>query len=154
VVDRLERELGGLRWRSVGVLGYAYREDVKEDAFTVASRLIALLEERGASVYVHDPLYSARELTSKQLHPFDLADPPPLDAIVLQAGHREYDGLDFARFVGLQVVVDGRNRLTPDQIPPTVRYLGIGRGATRTELASANGVDPAMVFIHENGATV
>ncbi|MCC6790181.1 MAG: nucleotide sugar dehydrogenase [Thermomicrobiales bacterium] len=134
-VGRLEAELGGLEACTVGILGYAYRENVKEDAFTVAARLIQLLRARGAAVVVHDPHFTRHELIRKRLVPFEPDDPPRLDALVLQAAHREYEDLDFLRFEGLRVVVDGRNAVAPERLPPSVRYLGIGRGATRSEIA-------------------
>jgi nucleotide sugar dehydrogenase len=147
-VERLENELGDLRTRRVAILGYAYREDVKEDSFTVAARLVRLLEQRRAHVLVHDSLYSKEELLERHLEPYDLADPGWTDAVVLQAAHQDYRDLDLGRIPGLRVVVDGRNSIDRSMLPASVRYIGIGRigsvpvaasiGADRDQTVSAN----------------
>lgn len=156
-VERLETELGSLHTHAVAVLGFAYREDVKEDAFSVAARLIRLLEDRGAKVYVHDPMYSDDELRNRGLSPFSLSDPPQIDAMVLQAAHRAYRHLDLSHFPGLRVMLDGRNALSHSSIPPTVRYIGVGRDMPERELLSnhaATGYESSFATYLEDGATL
>jgi nucleotide sugar dehydrogenase len=126
-VQRLAEALGGLEGCSIAVLGYAYREDVKGDAFTVAQRLIALLRERGARPLLHDPLYEPAELERLGFEPFNLDNPEPVSAIVLQAAHSAYQGLQLDRIPRLRVVFDGRNALDPATVPEHVCYLGVGR---------------------------
>lgn len=126
-VKQLGHALGGLTGCTIAVLGYAYRENVKEDAFTVAQRVVKRLREHKCRVLVHDPLFDEAELRGRELEPFSLVEPTPVDAVVLQAAHAAYRNLDLGAIPGLRVVFDGRNALDLRQIPPDVRYLGVGR---------------------------
>lgn len=127
LVHRLEAALGGLRDTTVAVFGWAYREDVKEDAFTVAQRLVKGLQSAAANVVVHDPLYTDAELTQRELTPFDPTE--AIDAVVIQAAHRHYHNFDWSTIRGLRVVLDGRNALDANALPAGVRYFGVGRGS-------------------------
>lgn len=127
LVSRLIDALEDLKGKTVAVFGWAYREDVKEDAFTVARRLVQSLEGAGIKVVVHDPFYSADELRQRGLTPYDPASDAHVDAVVLQAAHREYRDFDWSVVSGLQVVLDGRNALTLQERPPGIRWLGVGR---------------------------
>jgi nucleotide sugar dehydrogenase len=126
-VDQLDEELGGLKGTTVLVLGLSYRENVKELAFSVALRLIPALQQAGARVIAHDPTFKPAELDSLGVELVqDLGTPPQVDAVVIQAFHREYERLDWSRFSGLRVVFDGRGRLRPDALNGMkVRYLSI-----------------------------
>src|SRR5207248_6947793 len=57
-VNLLSDALGGLRGKRVVVLGVSYRPDVKETSFSAAFPIVTALQEQGASVAVHDPLFS------------------------------------------------------------------------------------------------
>ena len=61
-VKQLEEALGGLKGKTVLVLGLSYREDVKELAFSVALRLVPALRQAGARVLGNDPLFEPSEL--------------------------------------------------------------------------------------------
>ena len=127
-LDRLEESLGGLGGKRVLVLGLAYRENVKETAFSGAVRLLSQLRERGATPLINDPLYSRAEL-ERYAEPVQLAEIPPFDALVLQAYHDDYRGLDWGRLAerGCRVVLDGRNALDPQAIKDAgMKYVGIG----------------------------
>src|SRR6266508_2195982 len=128
-VDRLAAALGGLEGKRVLVLGVSYREDVKEMAFSTAIPIVELLQARGARVLVHDPLYEAAELAQLEAEVASLDSDPPLqvDAIVVQAFHRQYRDLDWSRFQGLRVVLDGRGDVDPQLVHQAgARYLGVG----------------------------
>jgi nucleotide sugar dehydrogenase len=128
-VEALDRALGGLSGRRVLVLGWTYRENVREHFMTSARRLVARLDEVGATPLVHDPLFSAAELTGLGLEPYDLTAPSPIDAVVLQAYHDAYRDLDLATLPGCRVVLDGRNALDPASVGAAgMLYLGVGRG--------------------------
>src|SRR5690606_27629896 len=109
----------------VGVYGWAYRENVKEDAFTVARRLVDELANRGAEVVVDDPLYTHEELAAKGLTPYQSGS--ELDAAVIQAMHAEYADHDWATIPGLKVLLDGRNSLRGAHVPESVQVVGVGR---------------------------
>ena len=130
---RLAIALDGLTGRRVLILGYSYRENVKETAFSAAGPLIHELSGAGAAVLLCDPLYTPAELTASGAIPADLADLPPVDAVVVQAYHHHFAGLDWARLAGAgcRVVFDGRNALAAAAQSAIraagMQYLGIGR---------------------------
>lgn len=106
-VRLLEEELGSLAGRTVAVLGISYRGDVKEHAFSGVFDVVRELEQRGAKVRVHDPLYSDEEIAKLDFEPFSLGD--SVDAVILQADHKAYLELDGSHFPGSKVLVDGRD---------------------------------------------
>lgn len=127
-LDRLE-SLVGLEGKRVLVLGLAYRENVKETAFSGAVRLLSQLKARGAVPLINDPLYSHEEL-GRYAEPAQLDDLPSFDALVLQAYHNDYRGLDWSSIAGhgCKVVLDGRNALDPQAITNAgMTYIGIGQ---------------------------
>jgi nucleotide sugar dehydrogenase len=110
-VDLLSEALGGLRGRRVVLLGVSYRPDVKETAFSAAFPVITALKEQGASVAVHDPLFSGQELKDLGFEPVSLQESTPADAVIVQAFHGQYRDLDWTVFRGLQAVIDGRGAM-------------------------------------------
>ena len=124
----LERSLGGLTGRTVLILGLAYRANVKESYHSTALLLADALSAAGARVLVHDPLFSHEEIRAHGLVPADLEPPPATDAVVLQANHSQYQGLDLGSIPGCRVVLDGRNVLPADAVTASgASYVGIGR---------------------------
>jgi nucleotide sugar dehydrogenase len=131
-VNQLGSALEGLAHRRVLILGVAYRENVKELSFSVALRLKDLLYRAGACVLAHDPLFSYAELAQLGVEVVTLDQPVDVDAVIIQAYHREYDDLDWTRFRGLRVVLDGRGNLDPGRFGGTeVRYLRIAGPTTQ-----------------------
>ena len=56
-----------------------------------------------------------------------------VDAVILQTDHAEYLHLDWSRFCGCKLVLDGRNFLDPEPIARAgIAYVGIGRGTPET----------------------
>jgi nucleotide sugar dehydrogenase len=142
--DMLADALGGLAGRRVLILGVAYRPGVKEAAHSPALALAAELETRGASVFAHDPLYTPDELAALGLAPLAIEPPPTVDAVVLQTAHAPYRALDFARFPGLRVVLDGRAALDPVSVATAgITYLAVGRGDSRTAAEHAITAPPS-----------
>jgi UDP-N-acetyl-D-mannosaminuronate dehydrogenase len=85
------------------------------------------LRERGARVFIHDPLFSPAEIAAHGLEASDLPPSEPVDAVILQAVHPEYKGLDLALLKGCKVFLDGRNAFDRARIEAAgMRYLGIG----------------------------
>jgi nucleotide sugar dehydrogenase len=110
VVAQAAGVLGQLTGLTAVVLGAAYRGGVKETAFSGVFPTVAALEERGAKVLVHDPLYSDEELTKLGFAPYD--EGAPVDLAIVQADHAEYRELTAADFPGIRLIVDGRNTTT------------------------------------------
>lgn len=129
-LGRLDGALGGLEGKRVLVLGLAYRENVKESAFSGAVRILRILKEKGATPLVNDPLYTSQELSRYGAEIVSLDKLPQCDAVILQAYHDAYESLDWrdvAR-LGCKVVLDGRNSLDRADVEGAgMRYLGIGR---------------------------
>jgi nucleotide sugar dehydrogenase len=125
VAGLADRESGGLDGKTVLILGAAYRGGVKETAFSGVFPLRDALEERGARVEVHDPLYSPDELEALGLRPWDNFETP--EVAILQADHLEYREWSYAWSPASQLVVDGRRILNPRQWP-SVRVVAVGVG--------------------------
>ncbi len=119
----LEEAMGGLAGKRVLVLGLSYREDVKELSFSTALAVIELLRDAGAIVLAHDPHFSASELAALEVEVVDLKSQIAVDAVVVQAYHREYRDLDWGRLAGLRVVLDGRGAL--DAAPLRARGIEV-----------------------------
>lgn len=131
-VRRIEASVGSLVQQAVLILGVAYRGDVHEAAFTSANLLQKALQERGAAVYVDDPLFSHSELRGLGYLPFVPGREKDIRAIILQAAHHTYQEFDFGRFAHCQVVLDGRRALRREQIEALgKRYIAIGDGRWR-----------------------
>jgi nucleotide sugar dehydrogenase len=125
--DLLAQRLGDLRQRHVVILGLAYRANVKEAAYSSALQLVDELERRGAVVSIHDPLFTREEIESRGCRPIELGDIDDVDAIVIQAFHREYRDLPAAFFQRARVVLDGRGELDPTALGlRTTSYIRIG----------------------------
>lgn len=124
-VARLAEAMGGdLSGLTVLALGAAYRGGVKETAFSGIFDLVRELESAGATVLVHDPMYTDDELTALGFTPGAL--PSEADAVVIQADHAEYAGLARADIPAAKVVVDGRNIIGADALDGA-RVVTLGR---------------------------
>jgi nucleotide sugar dehydrogenase len=128
-VRRIEAAAGPLARQSVLILGVAYRGDVRETAFSSAKLLRDALQERGAAVYVDDPLFREGELRALGYAPLVPGREGEIRAIVVQAGHQAYREFDFGRFSGCRVVLDGRRALDRKRVEALgMRYVAIGDG--------------------------
>ena len=128
-IERLEEVLdGSLQGKTVLILGLAYRGGVKESELSSALLAAEALGRRGAHVLVNDPLFTDDEIRHHGLEPSPLPPAVAIDAVVLQAAHPEYAGLDYASLRGCRAVLDGRNALDASSIESAgLRYIAIGR---------------------------
>ncbi|MFC4371257.1 nucleotide sugar dehydrogenase [Citricoccus nitrophenolicus] len=123
-VGLLEGVHGDLHGQAVVVLGAAYRGGVKETAFSGVFSSVSALEARGATVFVHDPLYSTEELANYGFTAYTRGS-TPVDAAVLQADHAEYKGWTPNDLPGIRTLIDGRSILDARQWEGvTVRTIG------------------------------
>jgi nucleotide sugar dehydrogenase len=125
-VSLLAQEYGDLSGAKVAVLGISYRGGVKESAFSGVFGTVTALKSRGAQVVVHDPMYTDAEITGLGFIPYALGD--SVDAVILQADHKEYKTLGSGQFPGAKAVVDGRRAMNRDNFPG-VKFRVIGAGA-------------------------
>lgn len=126
-VAALGQRYGDLRGAKVAVLGAAYRGGVKETAFSGVFDVVAELEGLGADVMVQDPLYSESELHRLGFIPYGFST--PVDAVVIQTDHREYQSIGPSDLPGVRVVVDGRGVLAEDGWDHVV-VIRLGQPAT------------------------
>ncbi len=125
LVAQAEQILGSLEKTTAVVLGAAYRGGVKETAFSGVFPTVAALRERGATVRVHDPLYTDDELRTMGFDPFTLGDTAEL--VIVQTDHADYRSIGADAFPGAKLVVDGRSVTDPDAWAGTPRIV-VGRG--------------------------
>jgi len=153
-VRRIEAVVGPLERQSVLILGVAYRGNVRETACTSAKLLQDALLECGAVVYVDDPLFGERQLRAAGYIPLTTQVEGAICAIILQADHEAYQLLDFSRFTGCQVVLDGRRALCREQREQIftlgMQYIAIGDGF-REQLVQRSGKQPVAASIGEKG---
>ena len=110
-VNRLARSLGGLTGKTVAIMGLAYRGGVKEIAFSGAFPLADAIVEAGGIAVVHDPLFTADEMTELHLTKYEIG--AVCDAAIVQADHREYATLSPADLPGIKALLDGRHITDP-----------------------------------------
>lgn len=123
-VGLLEGAHGDLSGQRVAVLGAAYRGGVKETAFSGVFATVTALKDRGATVLVHDPMYTDEELGKLGFDAYHLGE--KVDAAVVQADHAEYKSLSPADLPGITTFVDGR-RVSSADAWPGVTYRVIGK---------------------------
>ena len=88
--------------------------------------MVTALKARGADVLVQDPMYSDEEISNLGFSPYVIGE--PIDAVILQADHKEYKLLAKSNFPGLTGVVDGRRTFDPKNFEGT-KFRVIGAGA-------------------------
>jgi UDP-N-acetyl-D-glucosamine dehydrogenase len=119
---------GGLSGLRVVVLGAAYRNGVKETAFSGVFAIVRELTSRGAVALVHDPLYRDGELRDLDLEPYHLGE--PCDAAITHTDHREYQLLSPEDLPGVRALADGRAITDASRWAGVPRWvLGIGAAA-------------------------
>ena len=124
-VKLLADNFGDLSEKTVAVLGISYRGGVKESAFSGIFGVVTALKSRGANVVVHDPMYTDEEIAGLGFTPYALGQ--AVDAVILQADHKEYKSLTKADFPGVRAVVDGRRTMDRKNFEGvTFRVIGAG----------------------------
>jgi UDPglucose 6-dehydrogenase len=134
VMSKLEKHLGTLVGKQIGLLGLAFKpntDDMREASSLVLS---ARLQAAGAKVRAYDPV--AEEEAAKLLSGVDLVGSAEAaiegtDAVVLVTEWPEFRELDLAAMAASMrgsLLVDGRNFLDPDAVTAAgLSYEGVGR---------------------------
>lgn len=131
VTALLDAALGGLRGRTVAVLGLAFKPDTDDLRDSPALALIEALRAAEAEVRAYDPLVRAAAGLA-------LADTPAAaldgaDAAVIATAWPEFRALDWfalTRCMRRRMLLDGRGALGGVVLPADVTYLRIGVGAS------------------------
>jgi len=128
-IELLEKEITKLDKRienaKIGILGLAYKANVDDIRESPALKLIELLKNKKAELFIFDPyienmsnVRDLDELLQKS------------DYLVLVTDHKEFKGMDLNKLEEnkIKVLIDGRNCLDKDKIKSLgVIYHGIGR---------------------------
>ena len=121
-VDLLAKVHGNLQGQTVGVFGASYRGGVKETAFSGVFDVVTELQNQGAVVKVHDPMYSDDELHELGFTPLHYGE--SLDAAVFQADHAEYSSVTAEMIGNARTIVNGRNIKFASEFPNAVSIGG------------------------------
>ncbi|MGF2944997.1 nucleotide sugar dehydrogenase, partial [Mycobacterium sp. Lab-001] len=119
----------------VAVLGIAFKNNTGDCRLTPTKYVLALLEESGCQLSVHDPWVLEEEAHTVTKIPLtaDIESAvKDADALVVLAGHREFHQIPLVRLAELTaarcVFLDGRNSFDPAAVRAAgFVYKGIGR---------------------------
>jgi len=126
---------GDLAGAHAVVLGASYRGGVKETAFSGVFPTVDALKAEGATVTVHDPMYTDDELRALGFEPYRLG--AEVDLVILQADHAEYYDLSSEDVPGVRVVVDGRRVIDAVRFPDaTVIVVGKGSQSNQSRFST------------------
>ena len=111
----------------IGILGLAFKENVRDLRNSRVPDILAELREYGIDALVYDPLVDAEEAEEEFGIKLVGADAMKgLDALILCVPHREImqdmNSNPAARLVEGGVLVDVKSALDPKQVPASVRY--------------------------------
>jgi UDPglucose 6-dehydrogenase len=135
VVAKLEKHLGELAGKQVGLLGLAFKPNTDDMRGASSLVLAARLQAEGAHVRAFDPI--AEDEARKLMPQLDYADSAmdtvqDADALILVTEWPEFLTLDWAAVCSAlrgKLVIDGRNALDPAAVRAAgLVYEGIGRG--------------------------
>ncbi|TAM56166.1 UDP-glucose/GDP-mannose dehydrogenase family protein [bacterium] len=132
VVAALERELGGLKGRTIAVWGLAFKAGTDDVRDSLALRVLEELSRRGARAVAYDPAVRSAALPQGcRIAASALEATNRADALLLLTewpSFREIDPAALAASLRRGLVVDGRNLLDPERFAAAgLRYRGIGR---------------------------
>ncbi|BBZ44485.1 nucleotide sugar dehydrogenase [Mycobacterium parmense] len=119
----------------IAVLGIAFKNNTGDCRLTPTKYVLALLEESGCQLAVHDPWVpdeEAHSVTKIPLTPDIESAVKDADALVVLAGHRQFHQIPLVRLADLTaagcVFLDGRNSFDPAAVRAAgFVYKGIGR---------------------------
>jgi len=128
--DKLRDALGGLAGKHVAIWGIAFKPDTNDVRASQALALIDRLLAAGCTVRAYDPLARCtRPDVAWAADPYQAAG--NADALVVATEWEIFRHADWERVKAVMrgnVVVDGRNCLTPESLQSHgLRYVGVGR---------------------------
>jgi UDPglucose 6-dehydrogenase len=136
VMGKLQKHLGSLVGKRVGLLGLAFKPNTDDMREATSLVLSARLQAAGATVIAYDPIAEpeARKLiTGVEFAPSANEVVDGADAVVLVTEWDEFQRLDFAavaRKMKGDLLIDGRNALDPDAVRAAgLVYEGVGRSS-------------------------
>ena len=132
ITGKLERLVGGLAGRTIGVWGLAFKPNTDDVRDSPSLAVIRDLLARGAKVRAYDPAVDpGRTFDGVERAPGALEAVEGADALLLLTEWNEFRWLDFDRVLqsmSTPVVVDARNFLDPHMLRQLgFTYEGVGR---------------------------
>ncbi len=135
IVAKVRELLGGLRGKTIGILGLAFKPNTDDIREAPAFDIIAMLQREGAQVKAYDPVAvsNAARVVDRVAFAQDVYDlVAGCDAVILATEWNEFKNIDLNRVkesMKQPVVVDGRNLYDPDLMRRHgFIYRGMGRG--------------------------
>ena len=111
----LSSNAGGLKNKSVLILGVSYRANVKEASYSGAFLLRDEISKQGAHASFIDPYFTSQELLALGLEPFS-GDYSAIDAVILHTAHSTFKTFLDSKFSNCKFVLDGRNFLAKEDV--------------------------------------
>ena len=109
----------------IGLLGLSYKADVGDLRESPALKIMNILEQKGAQMYIYDPYFtemnnveSLDELLEKSF------------AIIIATNHKQFLSInaEILKKYKVEIVIDGKNCLNKEEIKSSgIYYKGIGR---------------------------
>jgi UDPglucose 6-dehydrogenase len=162
-VEKVQRMLGPLSGKRLGVLGLAFKEDTDDVRESPAIAIVTELVRRGALLSAHDPAAMVR--TRDVLPNFQItytADPYEAargsDALLILTAWPQFASLDLQKLHSVMrapVIFDGRNLFAPEELAAAgFMYHSVGRpsAAVMRPLAPQIGMPAAMGYTVEHVA--
>ena len=134
MVDKIREKVGGLRGKTIGVLGLSFKPNTNDIRESSAMVIVQTLLREGARVRAYDPaaMEEARAILPEielGKDAYDVAE--GCDALVLATEWNQFRRLDLQRIKGVlkaPIFVDLRNVYDPDQMGRLgFDYCGVGR---------------------------
>jgi len=134
VVDKIEKYLGNLKGKSIGILGLAFKQNTDDIRESAAIDIIKILLQKGASIKCFDPM--AMENTKKILPDLkycqdEYETSKDANALVILTEWNQFRNLDLNRLKNLMnnpIIFDMKNLYEPEKVKQLdFEYYGIGR---------------------------
>ncbi|OGP92360.1 MAG: UDP-glucose 6-dehydrogenase [Deltaproteobacteria bacterium RBG_16_48_10] len=134
MVDKIEERVGGLRGKTIGILGLSFKPNTSDIRESSAITIIQALLRKGAQVKAYDPaaMERARAILPEIEFGKDAYDVAQgCDALVLATEWNQFRRLDLQQIKSLlkfPTFIDLRNVYDPDQMKRLgFNYCGVGR---------------------------
>ncbi len=143
IIHKLEKLLGDLEGKTVGVMGLAFKENTDDMRESPALTVIEHLVEAKAKVRAYDPVamqHAQSVISGIEMAGdcYELAE--GADALVLVTPWNEFKQLDMARIrdsMNTPILIDGKNIYDPEKMKDLgFEYRAVGRGFEGVGVAS------------------
>ena len=134
MVDKIRKAIGGLRGKSIGLLGLSFKPNTDDIRESPAILIARGLKQGGAQVRACDPV--SGPLAKKELQGVAILNDVEAvargaDALVIVTEWNQYRNLDLARLKKLMrrpLLIDLRNVYLPERVREAgMEYVGIGQ---------------------------